>query len=124
MNTMTTKDVEKLLVKLTDEQKQLLKDTINFGFWGNADMEFVEDKTEIKTLGSNGYCTNEAKKAGHFSGRKISAMFRSIYRKLSIIGGMGEFLTHCSDWWGKGTGDMIFIRIDFVEAFEGWAKEK
>ena len=42
---MTTKDVEKLLVKLTDDQKQLLKDTINFGFCGNADMEFVEDKT-------------------------------------------------------------------------------
>ena len=51
-------------------------------------------------------------------------MFRSIYRKLSIIDGMGEFLTHCSHWWGKGTGDMIFIKIDFVEAFENWAKEK
>ena len=117
-------NVNEYLAQLTDEQKQLLKDTINFGFWGSADMEFVEGKTEIKTLGSYGYCTNDAKKAGHFSGRKISAMFRSIYRKLSIIDRMGEFLTHCSDWWGKGTGDMIFIKIDFVEAFENWAKEK
>lgn len=117
-------NVNEYLEQLTDEQKQLLKDTINFGFWGSADMEFVEGKTEIKTLGSYGYCTNDAKKAGHFSGRKISAMFRSIYRKLSIIDGMGEFLTHCSHWWGKGTGDMIFIKIDFVEAFENWAKEK
>lgn len=124
MKNITTKDVEKLLVTLTEEQKQLLKDTINFGFCGSADMEFVEDKTEIKTLGSNGYRTNDAKKAGHFSGRKISAMFRSIYRKLTIIDGMGEFLTHCSNWWDNGTGDMIFIKIDFVEAFECWAKEK
>ena len=124
MKNITTKDVEKLLVTLTEEQKQLLKDPINFGFFGSADMEFVEDKTEIKTLGSNGYRTNDAKKAGHFSGRKISAMFRSIYRKLTIIDGMGEFLTHCSNWWDNGTGDMIFIKIDFVEAFECWAKEK
>lgn len=121
---MTAINVNELLSQLTDEQKQLLKDTINFGFWGDTDMEFVNNEGEVETFGSDGYCTNDAKKAGHFNGRKISAMFRSIYKKLCVVDGMGTFLTHCSDWWGKGTGDMLFIKSEFSDAFEKWAREK
>lgn len=121
---MTAINVNELLSQLTDEQKQLLKDTINFGFWGDTDMEFVNNEGEVETFGSDGYCVNDAKKAGHFNGRKISAMFRSIYKKLCVVDGMGTFLTHCSDWWGKGSGDMIFIKVEFSEAFEKWAREE
>lgn len=50
-------------------------------------------------------------------------MFRAIYRKLCCHEGIeGEFLTHYSDWWGDGTGDMLFIREDFSDAFEEWAR--
>lgn len=107
----------KLLDTLTDEQKQLLKDTIKFWFWGDGDQEFLIDG-KIETRGMYGYCTNEAKNAGHFSGRKISAMFRSMYKKI-----IGEFFSHCSDWWGDGSGDMLFIREDVVDFMEDWAKK-
>ena len=46
MTTMTTKDVEKLLVKLTDEQKQRLKDAINFGSFGDDECRFYNENNE------------------------------------------------------------------------------
>lgn len=115
-------NVDKLLVQLTDEQKQLIKDTLNWGDWGSTDMEFVNQEGEIKTFSSEGYIVNKAKEAGHFNGRKVAAMFRSIYKKLCIKGGCGEFLTHISNWWGNGSGDVIFIRDEYITAFEEWAK--
>lgn len=104
--------------KLNDEQKQVLKDTINFGYWGNCDFEFKNEKGEWETVGCNGYVTNEAKKANHFQGRKISGLFSSIYRKL-IDGGL---LNHASNWWGDGSGDVLFIRESYVSLFKNWAK--
>jgi hypothetical protein len=92
------------------------------GFWGDDYADFVDNKGNVEEHSADGYCTNDAKRAGHFSGRKISAMFRAIYKKLCINGNKGEFLTHYSDWWGDGTGDMLFIRNDFVDAFEEWAR--
>ena len=71
-------------------------------------------------------CIGYNKAGGHFEGRKISSMFRSIYRKLGIGGkdqqGIGEYVSHCSDWWGDGTGDMIFVREEAYEDIEEWAK--
>lgn len=71
-----------------------------------------------------GYCTNDAKKAGNFSGRKVSAMFRSIYKKLcpEFHYQIGRYISHCNDWWGDGSGDMLFIRSEYVDAFEEWAR--
>lgn len=118
----TMETIENLVKELTEDQKQLLKDTINYGFWGDDYADFVDNKGNVEEHSADGYCTNDAKRAGHFSGRKISAMFRAIYKKLCINGNKGEFLTHYSDWWGDGTGDMLFIRNDFVDAFEEWAR--
>lgn len=39
--TETIQKVNELVSVLTDDQKQLLKDTINMGFWGDTDMESV-----------------------------------------------------------------------------------
>lgn len=89
--------VNELVSVLTDDQKQLLKDTINMGFWGDTDMEFRKDNDEVETVGAYGYCTNDAKKAGHFKGRKISANFRAIYKRLCPNEGTGKFLTQISD---------------------------
>ena len=116
-------DIVLVVSVLTEEQQQLLKDTINYGAWGDADYEFLTENGEIETVPMFGYCTNDAKRAGHFSGRKVSAMFRSIYRKLCNPSGIGMIISHCTDWWEDGSGDMLFIRERFVDAFEEWAKQ-
>lgn len=119
--------------KLTGEQIQLLKDAIRCGSWGDCSMNFVEDGKDICTM-CYGYCTNDAKCAGHFTGRKISAMFRSIYNKLGMAqrngSGENDVFAHVTDWWGDGSGDMFFIRsgrqenngVALYEQFEEWAR--
>lgn len=113
--------VSEAVALLTEEEKQLLKDTINCGKWGDTDMSFRTKDGEEEVM-SCGYCTNDAKKAGHFSGRKISAIFRSIYSKVCPQDGIGEYITQISDWWGGGHGDMLFIRSPFYKEFEEWAR--
>ena len=119
------KTVEDIVSVLTDEQKQLLKDTIIHGCWGDADYEFLDEKGEIETAHMYGYCTNDAKLAGNFSGRRVSAMFRSMYKKLCPVhyNQIGRVISHCNDWWGDGSGDMLFIRSEWVDRFELWARE-
>lgn len=116
--------IQEIVSVLTEEQKQLLKDTINEGGWGSADYEFLTEDGDTKTFSMYGYCTNDAKMAGNFSGRKVSAMFRSIYKKLCPANNnqIGRYISHCNNWWGDGSGDMLFIRIGYYEAFEEWAK--
>lgn len=113
--------VKEIVSILTDEQQQLLKDTIRYGFWGDAEYEFLDENGNAEILPMMGYCTNDAKLAGNFNGRKISAMFRSIYRNL-CPNGVGRFISHHSDWWGDGSGDMLFIRTGYYDAFEEWAR--
>ena len=117
--------------KLTPDQLQLLKDTINYGGWGDCDMEFLNPDGTLSLHVCFGYCTNDAKDAGHFSGRKVSAMFRSMYHRLGMNNdyGSNEYFVHCSDWWGDGTGDMFFIASfrpeggeAIYEKFEEWAR--
>lgn len=116
--------INEILNALTEEQKQLLKDTINYGSWGDSDWEFINDNGDVETVPMYGYCTNDAKRAGHFSGRKASAMFRSMYKKLcpTKYNKIGRYISHCNDWWGDGSGDMLFIRSPFYHDFEEWAK--
>lgn len=113
--------VEEIIAGLSDEQIQVLKDTINKGGWGDGDEEFLNDNNETERDMMFGYCTNDAKNAGHFSGRKIAGLFRGIYAKL-CPNKVGHVISHCSDWWGDGTGDMMFIRSGYVDAFEAWAR--
>jgi len=122
----TVEQVQEIVSVLTPEQQQLLKDTINYGSWGDGEMEFLDENGNVETDGMYGYCTNDAKLAGNFSGRKVSAMFRSIYTKLCTVqkNTIGRYISHCNDWWGDGTGDMLFIRHDYSDAFEQWAKTK
>lgn len=118
----TIEQVKEIVSVLTDEQQQVLKDAIRYGEWGDADYEFLDENGNIETVGMYGYCTNDAKLAGNFNGRKISAMFRSIYSKLCPNNGVGRFISHHSDWWGNGSGDMLFIRTGYWQAFEQWAR--
>lgn len=112
------------LDKLTDDEKQILADTIYEGSWEGCEMEF---------FGGTDWCfsyrTNDAKNAGHFPGGcKRAALFRSIYKKLGMLGkghGATEFFAYHNDWLGDGTGDMFFIRsygFELYEYFEEWAR--
>ena len=115
-----------ILNVLTDDEKQLMADTINYGGWGDCDMTFInDDGTEVDTM-CFGYITNLAKDGGHFSGRKVSAMFRSIYRKIENKRpdtwrkgtGAGEITCHFNNWWEDGSGDVLFIREPFCDEAE------
>lgn len=119
---MESKVIELIESVLSDEEQQLLKDTIRYGLWGNGSYEFSIDG-EIRTEGMVGYYTNNAKLAGHFEGKKIGPMFRSIYKKLGLRKGLGKYISHASDWWGDGSGDMLFVRDDVYQEVEEWAKE-
>lgn len=124
----TIEQVKAMVAVLTEEQQQLLKDTIVYGTWGDTTETFINEEGERIESYCYGYITNDAKMAGNFSGRKVSAMFRSIYNKvckdLHTGYGYGEVISHCTDWWGDGTGDVLFIHTDWVDAFEAWARGK
>nr|DAZ11394.1 MAG TPA: Reverse gyrase zinc finger [Caudoviricetes sp.] len=120
----TIQQVEQIVSVLTDDEKQLLKDTINEGGWGDADMEFLDENGNIETVSMYGYCTNDAHLAGHFKGRVVAAMFKAIYKKLcpACKNQVGRYISHCNDWWGDGSGDMLFIRTGYYRTFEEWAR--
>lgn len=123
-------DVMKEVSVLTQDEQQLLKDTIRYGEWGDGEYEFLNTPNAVgnqnfETVYMTGFCTNDAKEAGHFEGRKISAMFRSIYGKMCQERGnrIGYVISHCNDWWGDGSGDMLFIRDGWDTAFKEWARQ-
>ena len=118
----TINQIQEIVSVLTSDEQQLLKDTINYGAWGDSDWEFLDDNEKVETVTMYGYCTNDAKRAGHFSGRKVSYLFRSLYKKVCPDKGVGRFISHCSDWWGDGSGDMLFIKFPDVKDMEEWAR--
>lgn len=120
----TIEQVKAMVAVLTEEQQQLLKDTIVNGTWGDTCESFLNEDGDTEDAMCMVYVTNDAKMAGNFSGRKVSAMFRSIYNKVCKKDGYGEAISHCTDWWGDGTGDVLFIHTDWVDAFECWARNK
>ena len=119
----TIQQIEQIVSVLTDDEKQLLKDTINHGLWGDSAWEFLDENGNVETVAMYGYCTNDAHLAGHFRGRQVAAIFKSIYRKLcpAVDNQVGRYISHCNDWWGDGSADMLFIREGYHSAFEEWA---
>lgn len=109
---------QKIIDALSGEEVVLLLDTIRYGAWGDCDNEFRDEAGNIETVHCYGYCTNDAQRGGHFKGRKVSAMFRSIYKKLCPDDGIGRYIAHVSDWWGDGSGDMLFLRDGVYQEFE------
>ena len=79
----TVETIREIVKALTADEQQLLKDTIKHGYWGDASAAFVDEKLgDIILITAEIYITNDAKQGGHFSGRRVSAMFRSIYKKM------------------------------------------
>ena len=117
-------NIRTIVSVLTAEERQLLKDTFLYGGWGDTDYEFLDENGNDETVGAWGYCTNDAREGKHFAGRVVATMFRSIYAKLCPANRhqRGAQLSHCNDWWGDGSGDMLFIRSSWNKAWLEWAK--
>lgn len=121
----TVETIREIVKVLTPEEQQLLKDTFLFGGWGDTETEFLDEEGKTEVVGAWGYCTNDAREGKHFAGRVVATMFRSIYRKLCTANRnqIGAHLSHCNDWWGDGSGDMLFVRSAWDKAWMEWAKE-
>lgn len=106
-------------LRLTDAECLTLADAILYGGWGDCEMTFADGALKFGW----GYCTNGIKRGGHFRGRQVSALCSSISRKAKAAG--CPWLMWCPDWWGDGTGDMMFIATDFLSYEEAvaWARE-
>jgi len=110
-----------------ENEIQVIKDAILYGGWGDSEVRFGNDEEDAFGFG---YCTNDAKKGGHFVGRQISGLFSSISKKIEKFG--INWMVHFPDWWGDGTGDMLFIRCRqndddhsgpaLYELVEDWAR--
>lgn len=116
--------INEIVELLSTDELTVLLDTIRFGAWGDTAMEFLNKDGNVETVMAYGYCTNDAHLGGHFNGRKISALFRSMFRKLCPDRGMGRYLSHCSDWWGDGSGDMLFVRTGLYDELEKYAENR
>lgn len=121
----TIETIREIVKVLTANEQQLLKDTFLYGGWGDTEIGFLDEEGKVETVGAWGYCTNDAREGGHFAGRVVSTMFRSIYRKLCTANRntIGAQLSHHNDWWGDGSGDMLFVRSAWNKAWMEWAKE-
>lgn len=105
-----------IISQLSEQETALLKSTIKQGGWGSSDYEFLTESGDIETVGMYGYCTNDIKVEG-LTKKQLPAMYKSIYKKLCNSNGIGRHISHCSDWWGDGNGDMLFIRGELNEDF-------
>ena len=112
---------EAIVASLSPDEKTILRDCIRCGAWGDTVETFLDADGNKEEVNCYGYCTNDASEGGHFKGRKVSSLFRSLVSKLAPLNGMGAVFSHASDWWGDGSGDMLFIRTGFYHLFEDWA---
>ena len=112
------KITEKLATIFTEKQIQVLKDSWRYGSWGDAEVNFGKDKDEWGL----GACTNDAKNGGHFTGRQISGIMSGISKKIDAT--HTDMVVNFPDWWGDGTGDMVFFNIEafgFDNSTDGWS---
>ena len=110
-----------------ENEIQAIKDCIIYGGWGDSEVRFGDDEEDSFGFG---YCTNDTKKGGHFVGRQISAIWSSISKKIEK--NHLNWMVHFNDWWGDGSGDMLFIRCRqndddhsgpaLYELVEDWAR--
>lgn len=116
--------INEIVETLSADELTVLLDTIRCGAWGDTSMEFLDEAGNVETVMAYGYCTNDAHLGGHFKGRKIAALCRSMYRKLCPDRGMGRYVTQCSDLWGDGSGDMLFVRTGLYGELEKFAENR
>ena len=112
------KITEELSKFFTEKQIQAMKDAWKYGSWGDCDIMFYGDDHNSYAFGA---CTNDIKQGGHFSGRQISGILGGISR--NIKNKNCNLVENIPDWWGDGSGDMIFFNVnafDFGETTDAW----
>ena len=103
----TGNNINSVLKGIFNEQEiQAIKDTILYGAWGDTDIEF-----DGVAFPAWGFCTNDCSQGGHFKGREVTNIWKSISNKIKKTEA-SKFMKHANDWWGDGTGDMVFFRTD------------
>lgn len=114
--------IEEILKGLNEEEKQLLADTIKFGNWGDCEVRFLKDDCY-----ATGYITNDAYQGGHFERRGLSNRFKSLFKSLGLEGNKyskrSEEIAWSYDWWGDGSGSVLFIRDGLDVQFDEWARK-
>jgi hypothetical protein len=93
------------------KQIDAIKLIVRNGFWGDCDMEFNNDVANH----ANGHTTNMGK------GKEYSGLMSGISK--IIKSQKPNFITHISDWWQDGSGDMMFFNMEIIdeEALDKWA---
>lgn len=111
------KITEALSHVFNEKQIQAMKDCWRYGTWGDSEVNFGGENDEWGL----GACTNEIKYGGHFSGRQISGIISGISKKIDES--RTNMVACFPDWWGDGTGDMIFFNyhaFGFDNSTDGW----
>lgn len=115
---------EQILENLSDDQKQLLADTIVHGAWGDTDTFFEGEKESVRVYG---YITDLAYKGNHFERKTLSNKFKSLFKALGLKGDerskVCDMMQWIYDWWEDGSGSILLIREDITDSLEKWAKE-
>lgn len=123
------KITETLSKIFNEKQIQAMKDAWRYGAWGDAEVNFGEIDKDTYGLGA---CTNDIKKGVHFNGRQISGIVSGISKKIDETG--TNMVAYFPDWWGDGSGDMIFFNTEVLcsnlavvdgkewEALNEWSK--
>lgn len=101
----------------TPEEIQAVRDAWNHGLWGDAEVRFA-DKDEYGI----GACTNDIHLAGNFKGREVTNICRKIANRIRKQG--LDWINHFNDWWGDGSGDMLFIaeKVGSWDELTEWAR--
>ena len=100
------KITEKLSKFFTEKQIQAMKDAWKYGQWGDCEITFYGSFDEAYAYGA---CTNDIKKGGHFTGRQVSGILGGISK--NIKNKNCNLVENIPDWWGDGSGDMIFFNV-------------
>ena len=114
-----TREIQERFVKagFTPEEIQAVRDAWNHGLWGETEGVFAdEDQFGV------GVCTNDIELAGNFKGREVTNICRKIANRIRTE--ELDWISHFNDWWGDGSGDMLFIaeKVGSWDELTEWAK--
>jgi hypothetical protein len=110
---MENKSLTQHLSIFNEKQIETLKEVIR-NPWGDCDMNFGDNKEENEAYG---YFTNLKK------GKEHSGIMSGISK--TIKSSQTKAFKHCSNWWGDGNGDILFVNIDLINKDElnNWARQ-
>ncbi len=110
--TQLTVKIEEAFSIFNDNQIEAIKLIVRKGFWGDCSQEFADKKTYY----AHGYYTNMSK------GKEFSGLMSGISKTLKAS--TTNLISMCSDWWGDGSGDMMFFNMELIDEKElqNWAK--